>query len=383
MAAIDTLLVDRGPGETRIAAMAGDQVIEVHHYRHGDPGAGAVYRGRAGKALPDASAVFVEIGLDRPALMPCGGKPPPEGRFVTVRIVQPPRGEKGAKVALAESAKASVSAPPSGPGKGPGTGPGVIIPAQHPVAWCAGVYADSLSRAIVSPHDGDGVMAAMVGPGVSVDPWQDPGALFEAFDVDTAIEQALEPNVPFAGGGKLIIEPTAALTAVDVDAGPMPAAKANEVAVDTLARELRLRVIAGPVIVDLIPSRNRAALVERLSQAVAADPVPTRVSGLTPEGRIELNRRRLRPSLTDLLLDGPLSAVPSVEAVAYGALRHGVRGGLKAKSARLSLRAHADVVALLQGRLRPALDEAESVLKMPITLESAPGLRRDKTEIIT
>ncbi len=64
MPTIDTLLVDRGPGETRVAALAGNHVIEVYHHRIGLPAAGALYRGRVGKPLPGAQAVFVDIGLE-------------------------------------------------------------------------------------------------------------------------------------------------------------------------------------------------------------------------------------------------------------------------------------------------------------------------------
>jgi ribonuclease G len=376
---IDRLLVDRGPGETRVAAMDGDRVIEVHHHRHGQPGAGALYRGRVGKPLPDASSVFVEIGLDRAAILPCGGNPPAEGSVVDVRIVQPPRGGKGAKVASADPAAVATA---SALGTVP-SGPGVIAAAQHPVAWCAGVYGETLNCITVTPHDVDGAVKAMVESMIAVDTWQDSEDLFEHFGVDAAIECGLEPATPFPGGGTLIIEPTAALTAVDIDAGPMPASKANAAAIDALALELRLRAIAGPVIVDLIPSPGRAALVDRLAQAVAGDPVSTRVSGLTPEGRIELNRRRLRPSLADLMLEASGAGRPSLEEVAYGALRRCVRDGLKAKAVAMTLKAHGDVVTLLRGQLRPALDEAESVLKMSIALQHAPGVERGFTEILS
>ena len=109
-----------------------------------------------------------------------------------------------------------------------------------------------------------------------------------------------------------------------------------------------------------------ASSVDQMKQAVADDPVPTRVSGLTPEGRLEINRRRLRPTLADLLLrpNGPRQPAP--EAVAFEAVRRCVRAGLMAKSTRLVLIVHAEVAALFQGRLRSALDDASSALKIEI-----------------
>lgn len=376
----DTLLIDRGPGETRVAVLAGDDVVEVHYHRHGSANAGALYRGRMGVPLPDGSAVFIDIGLDRPALMPCGSKPPAQGHLADVRVIQPPRSDKGAKVRRLKDAELEdisdvTSVQPSEVG--------LLKAAPHPVAWCADVYRSTLQTVIVTPHDTDGVVRSLIGACVTVDIWQDDAALFDHYGVEDAIEGALEAEVPFAGGGKLIIESTAALTAVDVDAGPMPVPQANRAAIDALARQLRLRAIAGPVIVDVIPAKGRNALVHAMKTAVADDPVSTQVSGLTPEGRLELNRRRLRPSLSELLLEPVRVHRPATDATAFRALRRCVRTGMKEKAPRVTLKAHPDVIALLQTRLRPALEEAESVLKLNLTLESAAGQAQDWFEILT
>ncbi len=372
MSAIDTLLVDRSPGETRVAALAGDDVVELHYRRSGQPQVGDVYRGRAGKPLPDASAVFVNIGLDQAAFMNCGAKPPSEGQLFAVRIVQPPRGAKGAKVAAVDLKKDS-----------PNTALGLIASAPHPITWCGQQYYQTLNRIIISPNDADQHVMSQLESPIVLDSWTQTTVLFEHYGVEYLIEQALEPVVPLTGGGQIIIEPTAAVTTVDIDAGPRPANDANEAAIEALATELRLRAISGPIIVDLIPTRSPMKFVELLSNTVALDPVPTRISGLTPEGRIELNRRRLRPSLADLLLDAAHGHQPSSDAVVYEALRKCVREGLSAKATRISVSAHADVVALMQTRLRPALDEAESLLKMEITLNALSDVPLNHVDVQT
>jgi Ribonuclease G/E len=221
----------------------------------------------------------------------------------------------------------------------------------------------------------------MLGAKLKADQWHGRGSLFEHFGVDEALELALTPSVAFPGGGKLIIETTAACTTVDVDAGPLAAADANNLAMVALAYELRLRNISGPIIVDLIPSKNRGSAVTRLKHFVADDPVPTRVVGLTPEGRIELNRRRLRPSLADLLLDPPGPGKPKLDAIAYSALRRCVRLGLSQNATRLTLHAHCEVITLLSGRLKPSLDEASSVLKISINLAPAKDKPQSWTDI--
>lgn len=380
MAAIDTLLIDRGPGETRVAVLSGERVIEVYHHRHGLPNAGALYRGRAGKPLPNAGAVFVDIGLDQPALMACGQDRPHEGAAVDVRVVQPPRTDKGAKVALADPTLVASALETH---SGDVVPPTCLRDAEHPIAFCAARYGDSLQHILVTPGDADNAVALLVGNRLQSCLTSDSGDLFSQYGVDEAIERALEPDAPFMGGGKLIIEPTAAFVAVDVDAGPMSAADANVAALDALAYEVRLRGLSGPIIVDLIPSKERAALAERFKRAVADDPVRTQVSGLTLEGRLEVNRRRSRPSLADSLLDDVRTVQPACFAVAFDALRQCVRAGLTAGSVHVALRANDAVITVLRGPLRSALSEAERALKTPISLQVADGVRMSYIDIMT
>jgi ribonuclease G len=376
MPTIDTLLVDRGPGETRVAALAGNHVIEVYHHRIGLPAAGALYRGRVGKPLPGAQAVFVDIGLESAALLACGVNRPSEGASVDVRIVQPPRNDKGAKVALISDADIPAVLTDA-------TAPVCLAEAEHPLFFCGRTYQHSLKSIIVAPNDTDQSMTGMLDSSLHSFVQLEPADVFGDYGVDEAIERALDTIVPFDGGGKLIVEHTAAVTAVDVDAGPMPAGEANRVAVDTLARELRLRAIAGPVIVDLIPSKGRGDLVERLRQAVADDPVPTRVSGLTPEGRLELNRRRSRSSLADLLLAEPALPHSATYAVALEALRKSVREGLASGSVRITVRASERVVSSLRGPLQVARLEAEERLKTSLTLQVVPDVDISYIDIVT
>lgn len=376
---IDTLLIDRAPGETRVAALAGDAVVEVYHHRSSVSAAGAIYRGRVGKRLPDASAVFVDIGLALPAFMACGTPPPVEGATVDVRIVQPPRGSKGAKVAKANPAviqNLTEQLPADS------VAPVCLAEAEHPITMCGRLYGDTLTRVVVTPHDTDRAVRTLLGSDVDVEFEITPEDIFFASGVDEAIEQALTPNAPFAGGGKLIIEPTAALVAIDVDAGPLPAAQANAAAIESVAREIRLRALAGPMIVDLIPAKGRTKMAARLKVAVQSDPVPTTVSGLTPEGRLELNRRRLRPSLKDTLLDSS-GRQPSVEAVAYEALRHLVRLAASDKSTAITLNCHERVAAALRGALKSAFDAAERRIKCSIALSVVPECAVSHVDIVT
>ncbi|MBK1635923.1 ribonuclease E/G [Rhodovulum adriaticum] len=129
---------------------------------------------------------------------------------------------------------------------------------------------------------------------------------FETHGVWDAIA-ALDGPTPLPGGGTLYVEPTRALVAVDVNTGPdtSPAAglKANIAAARDLPRQLRLRGLAGQVVVDFapMPKKDRLVLEQTLKSALRADAVETSFVGWTPLGHAELTRKRERLPLTEAL----------------------------------------------------------------------------------
>lgn len=137
--------------------------------------------------------------------------------------------------------------------------------------------------------------------------WGAPRPAIRVEDVALAEElpSLLAPDMPFGDGGRLWIEPVRSLVAVDVDAGPMrdPLA-ANLLAVEALARALRLRNIGGLVVVDLLKlarAAERKQVLARLGQAVEDDPEGVRIGTLTPLGLVDLARRRRGPRLDEVL----------------------------------------------------------------------------------
>jgi Rne/Rng family ribonuclease len=144
--------------------------------------------------------------------------------------------------------------------------------------------------------------------------WPDPGpggiddtpGAFERHGVWEAVEALHSPVVALPGGGRLAIEPTRALVAVDVDTGadlsPAAALKANLAAARELPRQLRLRGLGGQVVVDFapLPKAERGRIADALKAALARDGIETTLVGWTPLGHLELARRRSRRPL-DLL----------------------------------------------------------------------------------
>ena len=107
----------------------------------------------------------------------------------------------------------------------------------------------------------------------------------------------------------MMIEPTRALIAIDVNTGPdtSPAAslKANIAAARDLPRQLRLRGLGGQIVIDFapMPKKDRAALEQQLRSAFKGEAAETSLAGWTPLGNFELQRKRDRVPLADLLKD--------------------------------------------------------------------------------
>jgi hypothetical protein len=135
---------------------------------------------------------------------------------------------------------------------------------------------------------------------------------FEVSGAAEALDAALARRIPLAGGATLIVAETEAATVIDIDGGGLAPGAANAAALPVIARQLRLRGIAGHVLVDLIPTRDRNATaksIQALRQEVIDDPAPVQIAGRTPLGMIELTRRRHGPSLAEIMLEPQANAL--------------------------------------------------------------------------
>ena len=141
---------------------------------------------------------------------------------------------------------------------------------------------------------------------------RDDARAFADLGLDEAIEALLSPAVALTGGGRMFIEPTRALIAVDVNTGadgsPAAALKANIAAARELPRQLRLRGLGGQVVVDFapMPKRDRATMDQVLRAAFRHEAAETTLAGWTPLGNYELQRKRDRwPLAAQLAAETP------------------------------------------------------------------------------
>ncbi len=130
-----------------------------------------------------------------------------------------------------------------------------------------------------------------------------PGA-FEINGVNEQLERASESEANLDGGGSIIIQSTAALTAIDVNSGGRRALETNLEAADEIARQLRLRRTGGTIVVDFIDLKrqsDRTALMTALDKAFADDPAAVKIFPPTPLGLVQISRQRLGQSLEERL----------------------------------------------------------------------------------
>ncbi len=129
--------------------------------------------------------------------------------------------------------------------------------------------------------------------------------------LDPAVSLPKSPGAPerVGAGATMVIEPTQALVAVDVNTGDIfsrsPGLDANLLAIEDLPRQLRLRGLGGQVVIDLAPmaKRHRNQIKEAIANAFSSDPVTTTPVGWTPLGHFELHRKRERFSLDALEIE--------------------------------------------------------------------------------
>jgi ribonuclease G len=145
--------------------------------------------------------------------------------------------------------------------------------------------------------------------------WEDATPLFDAFGVETEIENALKSRVVLSSGASIVIHQTEALVAIDVNTGRFVGQKGledtvfatNLEAAPEVARQIRLRDLGGLIVVDFIDMEDpehRRALFERFDTELARDRARTRMLPLSEFGLIEVTRQRSRGNLERLLTRG-------------------------------------------------------------------------------
>ncbi len=148
-------------------------------------------------------------------------------------------------------------------------------------------------------------------PNILVDCHKEPNNILEHYKINSAIQNALKPRVDLPSGGYIIIEPTEALTVIDVNSGSFTrSANARETVLWTnceaaieIARQLKLRNIGGVIIIDFIDMdsrRDQLQLLEHFTSAIKDDASRPQIAQLTELGLVELTRKRQGQNIYEL-----------------------------------------------------------------------------------
>ena len=134
-------------------------------------------------------------------------------------------------------------------------------------------------------------------------------SLFSSYDIEGHIEVLHHEQVPLPSGGSLVIMPTEALVAIDVNSGrstqerniEATALRTNLEAAEEVAKQLRLRNLGGLIVVDFIDmdnSKNRLSVEQKIEEAMSADKAKTSFGEISKFGLLELSRQRISGSLS-------------------------------------------------------------------------------------
>jgi ribonuclease E len=181
------------------------------------------------------------------------------------------------------------------------------------------MYSGDVNRIVVDSHSGikrvkQHLMnwsAGKAPQGVLIDHHRERIPILEYFRVNAAIREALRPRVDLPSGGYVVIEPTEALTVIDVNSGSFTrSATSRETVLWTnceaateIARQLRLRNIAGVIIVDFIDMdsrRDQLQVLEHFNKVLKADKARPQIAQLSELGLVELTRKRQGQNIYEL-----------------------------------------------------------------------------------
>ncbi|MGZ9106829.1 MAG: ribonuclease E/G [Rhodoplanes sp.] len=223
-------------------------------------------------------------------------------------------------------------------------------------------------------------------------------SLFSGHGVEEQIEALLSPVIKLQCGGTVFIEKTAAVVAIDVDAGAADeggreatALAVNREAADVIAREIGLRDVAGHVVIDFVPMRrrdNERKLLRRLTRALARHCLTVDLAGFTRLGLVEFTRRRSGPSLPETMLASCPACegrgrVTSPLTVALKSLREVIAEDRASPGRAWGIEAAPEVIAVFGAVATDALRETEARLGRPLKLYASTLCAPDIYKVVT
>ncbi|HXO22923.1 MAG TPA: Rne/Rng family ribonuclease [Thermoanaerobaculia bacterium] len=222
--------------------------------------------------------------------------------------------------------------------------------------------------------------------------------LFEQFGIEDQIEAALKSKVWLKSGGYIVINPTEALVAIDVNTGRFVGQSnledtvlhTNLEAVSEIVRQIRLRDLGGIIVIDLIDmveQAHREEVFSSLESEIRKDRAKTKVLNISEFGLVEITRKRSRANLERLLTQpcpycSGRGRIKSIATICLNLRKELLRLRGRAGQSELLLRVHPEVARALQQEERAILEELERSLGVSILLQSDPELHHERFDVL-
>jgi ribonuclease E len=224
----------------------------------------------------------------------------------------------------------------------------------------------------------------------NVKPYAEPLPLFARYQVESYLSSMFNPVVQLKSGGYIVIGVTEALVAIDVNSGRATkegsieetALKTNLEAAEEIARQLRLRDLAGLIVIDFIDMderKNNAAVEKRLKDKLKTDRARIQLGRISGFGLLEMSRQRLRPGM----LEASTAPCPhchgtglirSDDSVALSILRQLEEEGVRGRAREMLVRAPVSVTNFLINQKRAHIARIELRYGVSIRIEADPGM---------
>jgi len=222
--------------------------------------------------------------------------------------------------------------------------------------------------------------------------YKDDTPLFLRHQVESQLEAIHSPVAQLKSGGYLVINPTEALVSIDVNSGKstkernieQTALRTNLEAAEEAARQMRLRDLAGLLVIDFIDmdeNKNVRAVEKKMKDALKRDRARLQVGRISQFGLMEMSRQRRRTSLVEGSTDmcphcQGAGHVRSIESSALVALRTLEEEGVRERTAHIKIACAPDVALYLLNEKRDHLNAIEARYEMRVTVDADASLVR-------
>ncbi len=232
----------------------------------------------------------------------------------------------------------------------------------------------------------------------AVKPYRDTQPLFSRMGVESQLDAMFSPTVTLRSGGYIVINQTEALVSIDVNSGRSTrehhiedtALKTNLEAAEEVARQLRLRDLAGLIVIDFIDmdeKRNNRAVERKMSDCLRQDRARIQVGRISHFGLLEMSRQRIRASVLESSTEpcptcGGTGHVRSVSSVALQLLRSLEEQLMKSGTHNYSVRTRTDVALYVLNHKRGHLRDLEEAFQVTLSVIADPTVNGQQAFII-